>query len=224
MKKCTLLVLFLLLPLNARADFWGGDLPLLAEIVTNTLNTLHELQNQSELMQDELRGIKDKIIRIRTISEIVQPSQWDEWKNPQEAIKRLQQIYYTLPKEYRSQKSDTIESELSNAMNLIARLRPESETTFRSGKELEQDGVNASPGLAQKLTASGTGTLVSLAAQSQVIQSHITRLLAEMLADANEKENRAVVSQGQSFSNVSESLNQQDGKFSSHIMAWGTNP
>lgn len=193
-------------------------LPLLTQIVANTLQTLYQLKRQTEMMEDEMDGIKDKVFRIQTISEMVQPSSWDQWKDPREALNRLKIIYHTLPKEYRSAKADEIEDELSKAMNLVARLRPQAQTTFNSGKEMEQRGADASPGVAQKLTASGVGTLIAMEAQSQMIQSHITSLLAQMLADGNEKESRAVISKGKGFSNVSENLGTDDGRFSSHVL------
>ncbi len=206
---------------RARADIWGGDIPLLAQIVVNTLQTLHQLQTQTSLMEDGMDGIKDRINRISTIAEVVQPGQWNQWKDPNEALKRLKLIYETLPKEYRSDKSDQIESEISNAMNLVSRLAPGANTSFLSGKELERRGADASPGVAQKLTASGIGSLVSINAQALVIQSHITSLLAQMLADANEKESRGVIAKGQGFTGISASLRSDNGKFSSHVFPGG---
>lgn len=224
MKKSIFLLFILLHPQPSKADLWGGDLPLLAQIVTNTLNTLMELRQQSTLLGDELRGINDRIHRIRTISEIIKPGDWDQWKNPHEAIRRLRTIYHTIPKEYRSEKSDLIEEELSRAMNLIARVVPEAHTTFRSGKELEQKGANSSPGVSQKLTASGVGTLISMEAQSHIIQGHVVSLLAQMLAQANERETRSVVSHGSSFSGFSKNLGPDDGRFSSRVGIMRMNP
>lgn len=209
---------FLLTAEPARADFWGGDLPLLAEIVTNTLMTLNQLREQSQMMDDEMDGIKDKIDRIQTISELVQPSTWGEWRDPSEALRRLKVVYYTMPKEYRSEKADTVEQELSNAMASISRISNGAHSSFLSGKELESRGADASPGVAAKLTASGMGTLVSMEAQTQVIQSHITSLLAQMLADSNEREARAVVAKGEGFSSFSETLRQKGASFSSRAL------
>jgi len=101
MKNVCLLGVIMFFAVPSRADFWGGDLPLLAEIVMNTLNTLNELEKQSTLLQEEMAGIKDKIYRVETIANVVQPATWNEWKNPSEALRRLQTIYYTLPKNIR---------------------------------------------------------------------------------------------------------------------------
>lgn len=214
MKKRIVALAFIFLPFQAKADLWGADLPLLAEIVFNTLHTMMELEKQSQHWSDSMAGIKDRIERVRTISEIVQPSTWEKWKDPREALERLRIIYHTIPKEYRSDKYDTIEHEIATAMNLVARVGPETKTTFQSGKELERRGADASPGVAQKLTASGVGTLIAQQAQAQEIQSHITSLLAQMLADANEKETRSVATKGGSFKSFAVNLSQTEFKFS----------
>lgn len=215
-KVIVILCLCITLPFKSvRADLWGGDLPLLAQIVFNTLHTMYELQQQTEMLNDEMAGIKDRIYRIQTIAEVVQPSQWDKWKNPAEAMRRIKLIYHTLPKEYRSEKSDQIEEEISKAMNLISRVSAGANSSFHSGKELERRGADASPGVAQKLTASGIGSLVAMEAQTQVIQSHIVSILTQQLADANEKETRLITNRGQSFNSVSGSLKSESSLFSS---------
>ena len=218
MKQIAFVILISVLPLQSKADFWGGDLPLLTEIVFNTLHTMMELEQQTQYMNDELAGIRDRIDRIKTIADVVQPSTWDKWKDPQEALRRLQVIYYNMPKEYRSEKYDAVDDELSKAMNMISRVSSGANTTFASGKELERRGADASPGVAQKLTASGVGTLIATESQSLVIQSHITSLLAQMLAQGNERETRAVVTRGTSYSHVAGNLNQKDGRFSTHVL------
>ena len=217
MKKLFLFCSLILFAPRARADFWGGDIPLLVEIVFNTLHTMLELEEQSQLLKDEMAGIKDRIHRIRTIKELIKPDDWAGWKDPGEAMRRLRSIYYTLPKEYRTKKSDNEEKEMAQAMNMISRTSGEAQSSFNSGKELERRGADASPGVAQKLTASGVGTLISMEAQTQIILSHITSLITQLLADANDRESRGIVSKGNAFSGISESIGQDDGKFSSKI-------
>lgn len=220
-KELFILPIAFLVAQPAHADFWGGDLPLLAQIVTNTLMTLNQLRTQTGLLQDEMKGINDRIFRVSTIAQMVQPSTWDQWKDPNEALKRLRIIYQTMPKEYRSEKSDEIETSISTAMNLVAKVAPGANTSFLSGKELERRGADASPGVAQKLTASGVGSIVTLESQNLVIQSHIANLIAQNLADANDRESRGVISKGKCFSNVSENMGPSDGRFSTHALPAG---
>lgn len=183
---------------------------------------MSELEQQTTYMNDELAGIKDRINRIRTIADVVQPSSWDKWKDPKEALNRLRIIYHTLPKEYRSEKYDNIEDELAKAMNLVARVGVDTQTSFKSGKELERRGADASPGVAQKLTASGVGTLIAQEAQSQVIQIHITSLLTQMLAEGNEKETRAIATKGANLKDFASNLSQTEFKFSSLVLGSGS--
>ena len=116
MKKLILCALLIISPAKAKADLWGADLPLLAEIVFNTLHTMMQLQEQTSYWESQMKGIDDRIIRMRTISQLVQPSDWNQWKNPDEALRRLQKIYLTLPKQYRSEKTDELERELAKAL------------------------------------------------------------------------------------------------------------
>jgi hypothetical protein len=220
MKKFLLFPAFLLFVTTqpARADFWGGDLPLLAQIVTNTLSTLAQLQQQTKMLKDQTQGINDQINRIKTIEKLINPSNWKEWKNPEVALKRLKEIYYTLPPEYRNQKSDTFESEMSKAMALSSQMTDEAHSTFLSGKELERRGADASPAVAEKLTASGVGTLISLEAQSQVAQSQMISLLSQMLAQGVEQESRKVTMTGNSFKSIGESLSGEEKTMSSLVV------
>lgn len=224
MKKIVTAICLFITTQSAKADLFGGDLPLLAQIVTNTLYTMYELQRQSQLMNDELRGLNDKIYRIKTIQDVVQPDQWGAWKDPNEALRRLQLIYHTLPKEYRNEKSDLVESEISKAMNLISKVSVETKSTFDSGKELESKALFSSPAVAQKLSASGVGTLISQQAQSQVIQSHVVSLLAQMLAEGHEKDTRLIASRGNSFIGLSNGLSQKQNKFSEIVFGIGRLP
>jgi len=217
--KALILSVCLMLPAApVRADLWGGDIPLLIKIVANTLQTLYQLKRQTQIMKDQMAGIHDKINRIRTIERLIHPSGWEAWKDPNTAIRRLREINYTIPPEYRTTKSQVFELEMTRAMELAAQMTEEAKDTFRSGKQLERRGADASPGVAQKLTASGVGTLVSLQAQSQVAQSQMVSLLTQMLAEGAEKESRKLVSAGKNFKDLSGSLQGDEKKLSTLVV------
>lgn len=207
-----------------RADLWGGDIPLLIQIVANTLQTLYQLKSQTQILKDQMSGINDKINRIRTIEKLIHPSNWDEWKDPNVALRRLREIYHTIPDEYRTMKSQMFEAEMTKAMNLAAMMTEEAKSTFRSGKELERRGADASPGVASKLTASGVGTLVSLQAQSQVAQGQMVSLLSQILADGAEKESRKLVSAGTNFKSMGSALQSEDKKLSTLVVPLRMSP
>ncbi len=219
MKKSVLIFfcIFAFTP-SAHADWFGADLAYLAQIVQNTLGTLNALSEQNEYWSDDLAGINDKISRLKTIENLVEPSSWSKWRNPSEALKRLKLIYDTMPEEYHNKKSDLIENEISDAMTLVAQVSPNARSAYESGRELERRGEYVSPGVAEKLTASGIGSMLEVQSQTMILESHITSLLAQMLANANEKETRSVVSRGRAFVDVSKSLNPHKSSFSRQVL------
>lgn len=185
---------------------WGAELPFLAEIVTNTLYTLYELRNQSNLLREELRGIQDKIHRLKSVQELLSPKDLESWKNPGEALNRLRQIYETLPPQFRTEKSRQLETQLSEAMGLAGRLTKEAKPAFASGKQLEKNSLEASPAVANKMTASGVGTLVSLQSQNQVAQAQIISLLSQMIAEGASKETARINSQALEYKTLGSGL------------------
>ncbi|MBP7843497.1 MAG: hypothetical protein KA116_01660 [Proteobacteria bacterium] len=201
---------------QARADLWGADLPLLIEIITNTLNTYNQLRVQTQLLEDELRGIKDTIHRFESIKAIIQPDNLDAWKDPREATSRLQRIYYSLPPEFRTEKSDEIERQISQAMSLAGRLSDEARSAFKSGKQMEQNALQVGPAVANKMTASGVGTLITLESQNQVAQATIISLLSQMIADEGSKQASNIKSQSAEYEAIGKMR-----AFSEHITLMG---
>jgi len=191
----------------AKADLWGADLPLLAEIVANTLYTLYELRSQSEMLRRELRGIDDKIHRLKSIQEIIAPNDLAAWKDPREAMRRLQRIYYTMPPEFRTEKSDEVERRISQAMSVAGVLTDAAKPAFDSGKQLEKNGLEVGPAVANKMTASGVGTLVALQSQNQVAQATIISLLSQMIVENGSKEAARLNSQALEYKTLGSGLN-----------------
>jgi len=191
----------------ARADFWGGDIPLLIEIVANTLNTLNELRKQSSMLSKELRGIDDKINRLKSIQAIIAPNDLTAWKDPREALRRLQRIYYTMPPEFRTEKSDEVERRISQAMSVAGILADSAKPAFDSGKQLEKNGLEVGPAVANKMTASGVGTLVALQSQNQVAQATIISLLSQMIVENGSKEAARLNSQALEYKTLGSGLN-----------------
>ena len=63
MKKIILITLLVFSSLQVQA-FWGGDIPLLIKIVTNTMRTFKQLRDQTSLLKKQMQGIDDIIRRF----------------------------------------------------------------------------------------------------------------------------------------------------------------
>lgn len=196
----------LLTPNLSHADMFGGDIPLLIQIVSNTLGTLKQMQHQSSLLKSELRGIEDKIHRIEAIKDVLSPRDKEVWRNPLEAARRLQAIYHLLPAEFKTRKSKEIEAKLADALVLAESLKRASQASFDSGKQLEKKSLDSGPAVAQKLAASGIGTLVTLEAQNQIAQSTIIGLLSQMIAEGESKHAAQISNQAEQMREVGSSL------------------
>lgn len=195
----------------ARADLFGGDVAVLAKILVETIKQVRELQKQSDLLEDELRGINDRIRRLTAIKEIIQGTSSEEWKNPAKAVRRLSDIYYTLPPELRTKKADAVESELRRAVDLATRITNSAGDAHRTGADLEKDALGKSPGVAQKLTASGVGSLIELSAQNQVAQGTIISLLTQVVAESSDRSARELSGRSMAYGDVSRTLPTSNG-------------
>src|ERR1019366_6690788 len=101
MKKSILtLIFFSLLSLPARADFWGGDLPLLAQILSNAIQELAQLKSILGTTQDNLdllrqinQGINDCLALYNTIAPDTNPGLYKDWDKVQTALGKISSIY-----------------------------------------------------------------------------------------------------------------------------------
>ena len=94
-----LLIWMSLVSSPARADLWGADLPLLAEIVANTLQQIYEIRqvinngkNQVDLIREINRGINDSLRMMETIKGNVDPGIYRDWSHAQNALKGILEI------------------------------------------------------------------------------------------------------------------------------------
>ena len=211
MKKIILITLLVFSSLQVQA-FWGGDIPLLIKIVTNTMRTFKQLRDQTSLLKKQMQGIDDIIRRFDSISKIANPENLDEWKDPKEAARRLERIYYTLPPEFRTEKSDQMARQLSNAMNTASLMMESAQESFESGKQLETKALHVGPAVAEKMAASGIGTLVALESQNQVAQATMVSLITQLVAENGAKEASRIKSQAQNFKSTSSALSGFAGK------------
>ncbi len=89
-----------LIPSTGNCDFWGGDIPLLIQIVTNTMQQLVQLKeivgtgsDTLGLLRDVNRGINDSLGIISTIYPNINPGIYKNWGQLDQALRGLTEIY-----------------------------------------------------------------------------------------------------------------------------------
>lgn len=102
MKKLMALVLSLSLFCTqpTRADLFGGDVAMLAQILANAIQQLAQLrsilqngQDSLNLIRDINRGINDSLNLIRTISPNTDPGLYRDWQKVTDALDQIESVY-----------------------------------------------------------------------------------------------------------------------------------
>lgn len=196
MKNAAFLLIFtLFLPFSSRADMFGGDLALLAQILSNSVQQLVQLrailrngQEDLGLLKQINNGINDSLNLIRTINPYADPGLFRDLRNVQDAISKLQAIYGIVvdsPSAQAQRNSDQVASEAFSMGNSIFDYTKDID---RIGNEIAQFSHQVSPGGAQKLTAQSLGVLLNVMTTSLRAQAAGLKLQAQSLAQENKKE------------------------------------
>lgn len=186
------LVLF---PTTGRCDFFGGDIPLLIQIVTNTAQQLIALKqiigtgsDTLGLLRDVNHGINDSLGIIRTIYPNIDPGIYKDWDKLSQALRGIEEIYgaVTPSQDARVQK-DTDQS-VAEAISLNNSIYKYTQDIDQIGETIKQYSHVVSPGGAQKLTAESLGVMLTVMNQSLRAQATGLKMQAQTLALQNHKD------------------------------------
>ncbi len=179
----------------ARADFWGGDLIYLAQILENALRQLIELRNmvengksQLEFIRDINRGINDSLRLADTISPYVDPGIYQDWRSGIDSIRKLQQIYGNVTDNPNAQVQRDSDQNVAEAVTLNNEVYNYTQSIDQLGEVIKEYSHSVSPGGAQKLTAQTLGVMLQVMNQSLRTQATGLKIQAQALAVQNKKE------------------------------------
>ncbi len=194
--KLRLLWAALLFCSSLRADFFGGDLPLLAKIVADTtaqLAKLNELVGTNsktlEVLQQANRGIQDAVTVVNSANDTLAPGVLSDLHGVQALLSKIQDLYGKYPTAEKHETTALIDQMIAESLNLH-------NEAFRYAQKLDpqvdtfkQIAQSASPGSAQKLTAQSVGVLIH--ATNQVLRTNaaLLKIQSQQLASKN-RENK----------------------------------
>jgi hypothetical protein len=190
-----LIVCTVMKPTSTYADFWGGDIPLLIQIVTNTAQQLIKLgeiistgRNQLQHLQDINRGINDSLGMIRTVYPDIDPGIYREWDKVQAALGGIEQIYGSVPKTGEEKVQRDTDQNVAEAIALNNSVYKYTRDIDEIGEAIKQYSHAVSPGGAQKLTAQSLGVILNVLNQSLRTQATGLKIQAQSLAIENRKD------------------------------------
>jgi len=211
---------FTIVPRHAKADFWGGDVIVLTQILVQaiaqlaTLKEIFDTGSESyEFIQDINKGISDALNMIQTVNNTLQAGQFGNIQDPSQLMRMIQVLYGAIPKtsEARVQAANdqgaTEAIVLHNqAFQYASKIDPEAE-------RIKEHSKNVSPQGAGKLTAQSLGVLIHVTNQLLRTNAAILKVLGQQLAMNNKHEKLNSDHFRIQYEDISKSLHQLRGGY-----------
>ncbi len=179
---------------RAHADFWGGDLVYLAQILSNAIQQLAELQSilgtgkdTLQLLQDVNRGVRDALNVIRTGNQTLRPGALSDLNNLDEVLRKVEELYGRTPNTGESKMQMLTDRSVAEAIDLhneafkyADRLDPEAE-------RIKDYAQVVNPAGAAKVTVQSLGIMIHVLNQILRTNAAILKMQSESLALTNRK-------------------------------------
>ena len=194
MRRTKLFVLIVLLAhlmrsTPAYADFFGGDIPLLTQIVANTLQELAQLrsilgtgQDTLSLMRDINRGLNDAMNLARTMNVKLSPGILSEIQSANEAMAVIENLYGRIPVTSQAKVEQTMDQTAAEALELHNDAFRYADEIDPQAEQIKDYAKIASPAGAEKLTAQSIGVLIHVMNQVLRTNAALLKIQSEQLA------------------------------------------
>lgn len=207
-----------LTPATSQADFWGGDLPLLAEIVVNTLQQITKLQsiigNGKEslgYLRDINAGLQDALNLQRTLNMTFRPGVLGGINSPEQLLEIVRNLYGAIPSTQMTDMEQLHDQSVAESLTLHNQAFDYADQVDPEAEKIKDYSHNASPAGASKLTAESIGVLITVADQILRTNAAILKINSEQLALQNEKEKLGSQQFVSQYSDLSRSFDSLQG-------------
>lgn len=200
MKKKIIAVLTavgLSLPLSntARADLFGADVAVLAQILQQTILQLAELKSILQsgkdtlgLLEDVNRGINDSLQLAETLGLRVDPGIYRDLRQVDQAVRAVETIYGRAVDSPAATVQRNTDQTVAEAISFNNELNEYAQRLDRIGEEIKSYSHAVSPGGAAKLTAQSLGVMIHVMNQQMRATGQGLKLQAQSMAIQNKKE------------------------------------
>jgi hypothetical protein len=179
---------------SARADFWGGDLPLLAEIVSNTLQELIQLkallsnaQDSYKFLQDINEGAKEAMNIMRTLNSTMHAGVLSQFNSPDDVLRTIQDLYGMIPQTGDAKMEALNDQSVAEAVTLHNQAFQYADLIDPEAERIKDYAQKVSPTGASKLTAQSLGVLIHVTNQVLRTNAAILKIMSENLALQNRR-------------------------------------
>lgn len=185
-------------PNSAKADFWGGDVIILTQILTQAIQTVLTLKSMLEngkdtldLLHDVNAGFKKGLEIIHIIYPKFDPGVYGNLHDPNSVLQALQSVYGKIPE---GSDQDLMQSQDQSVAEVISMNRNLYDYADQVDIERDQIILNAngvSPQGAGRLQNQALGILIGVTTQLLRTQGQMLKIMAQNMAYDNRKEKLA---------------------------------
>jgi hypothetical protein len=182
-------------PTPVRADFFGGDLPLLAQIVANSIQQLAQLRSilssgidTFQYLQDINRGIRDAMTIIRTQNTTLSPGILSQLQTVDQLLGEVERLYGHVPNTASAPMQRTTDQSIAEAIHTHNEAYKYAATVDPEAERIKDYSNFVSPAGASRLTAQSMGVLITVMNQILRTNASILKLQSEQLAMGNHRE------------------------------------
>jgi hypothetical protein len=213
-------VFLMLLPFEANADMFGGDVVVLTQILVQAIQQLVQLKQMFEqgkdsldLMRDINRGINDSLNLVRTVYPDIDPGIYRDWDRLDKALHGVKEIYGAVTPSPEAPIQRDTDQNIAEAIALNNSVYKYTKDIDEISESIKQYSHSVSPGGAQKLTAESLAVMLNVMNQSLRTQATGLKIQAQSLAVQNHKEKESTRQTLETAEILSHSMKGQDVSF-----------
>ena len=180
---------------TAKADLFGADVAVLAQILQQTIMQLAELKSILQsgkdtlgLLEDVNRGINDSLHLAETLGLRVDPGIYRDLRQVDQAVRALETIYGRAVDSPAATVQRNTDQTVAEAISFNNELNEYAQRLDRIGEEIKSYSHAVSPGGAAKLTAQSLGVVIHVMNQQMRATGQGLKLQAQAMAIQNKKE------------------------------------
>lgn len=191
----SLIVFTLAIPQPSRADFWGGDVVVLTQILANAVQQLIQLRqilsngaDTLDLMRDINRGIRDGLTVIQMINPKFNPGLYGDMETADKVLNVISDLYGKIPQTPERRLQEAQDKSVSESIAMNGNLFKFADQADDESRRIFNHSQAVSPQGAAKLTAQSVAILISVSTQVLRTNSMMLKMMSENMALQNRKE------------------------------------
>ncbi len=205
--------LILIVPFRAHADFWGGDLPLLAQILAQTIQEVTQLQailgngkDSFNFLKDINNGLRDAMQLLNTMNRTLQPGNLSNLNNVNALIHELEGMYGRIPTTAEAKLQSTQDLTVAESIQLHNDAFKYADLVDPEAQRMKDYAQVASPQGAAKASLQASAVQIHVLNQILRTNAALLKVQSENLAFQNRKAKLQSEQFRQQYGELSKSL------------------